>query len=554
MAGLTFTPRPSLTAYVQAGACLRAAVEPGGGGAGARAQPAARGGAEGAAPRRPRVRHPVRVSPRAERHRDPRRDRESRGRTATSARRGSRSSCSAEPTASWFAAASYAFTDAELTRFSEAVAGFDPTARHGGGPLRQRAAPSRRGTPGALWTVKRFGAGVGLGGGARYVGEQFIAEDNAFAIDSYLTVDAMASYRVRRRHAQRELQEHHRPRVRDARLRPHGGHPRRSLRGVRHARRVLRPVTAAPAGLEARASAARSALDAWTREVVAWHFDPATGTPFWLDWAARAGWDPRREVKGYADLDRFGSFEDEWLRGGPVRRWVPRATPTSRSTSSRPAAAPACRSPASTSTTSGIDYEAFSDTLPDESFPQGRGLAGGGPERPAPAAPGGGAPRQHRGGICFMVDLDPRWVIKLIKAGELGGGGGLQAARGRAGAHPAARARHHPLPVHHPQAARGAVREDLAQEGGHHRRLLRRHRDDPAVPPLRGGGAAGGGGLRPHLRQHAHGPGRHTSRGPARRRLRHHLLPAGAAGHDRGRGSRPPGARWWTTARPGACA
>jgi phenylacetate-coenzyme A ligase PaaK-like adenylate-forming protein len=26
---------------------------------------------------------------------------------------------------------------------------------------------------------------------------------------------------------------------------------------------------------------------------------------------------------------------------------------------------------------------------------------------------------QYRGGICFMVDLDPRWVIKLIKAGEM---------------------------------------------------------------------------------------------------------------------------------------
>src|SRR5260221_594073 len=25
--------------------------------------------------------------------------------------------------------------------------------------------------------------------------------------------------------------------------------------------------------------------------------------------------------------------------------------------------------------------------------------------------------RQYRGGICFCVDLDPRWVIKLIKKG-----------------------------------------------------------------------------------------------------------------------------------------
>ena len=26
---------------------------------------------------------------------------------------------------------------------------------------------------------------------------------------------------------------------------------------------------------------------------------------------------------------------------------------------------------------------------------------------------------QHRGGICFMVDLDPRWVIKVIKNGQM---------------------------------------------------------------------------------------------------------------------------------------
>src|SRR5512143_489959 len=35
-------------------------------------------------------------------------------------------------------------------------------------------------------------------------------------------------------------------------------------------------------------------LDAWVREVVDWHFDPATGCPFWLEFAAKAGWDPRR--------------------------------------------------------------------------------------------------------------------------------------------------------------------------------------------------------------------------------------------------------------------
>ena len=34
------------------------------------------------------------------------------------------------------------------------------------------------------------------------------------------------------------------------------------------------------------------------REIVAWHFDPETGCPFWLDYATRLDWDPRREIRG----------------------------------------------------------------------------------------------------------------------------------------------------------------------------------------------------------------------------------------------------------------
>ena len=32
-----------------------------------------------------------------------------------------------------------------------------------------------------------------------------------------------------------------------------------------------------------RIARARQALDAHVREIVAWHFDPATGCPFWLE-------------------------------------------------------------------------------------------------------------------------------------------------------------------------------------------------------------------------------------------------------------------------------
>ena len=68
--------------------------------------------------------------------------------------------------------------------------------------------------------------------------------------------------------------------------------------------------------LQANAHAAREALDAHVREIVAWHFDPETGCPFWLDWAAGSDWDPRQEIQGFDDLSKFGLFEDERVLGG----------------------------------------------------------------------------------------------------------------------------------------------------------------------------------------------------------------------------------------------
>ena len=75
--------------------------------------------------------------------------------------------------------------------------------------------------------------------------------------------------------------------------------------------------------------AARERLDAHVREIVRWHFDPKTGCPFWLERAKQLDFDPLTDVQSYGDLDKFGLFEDEWLRGGPVRRWVPKAFETS---------------------------------------------------------------------------------------------------------------------------------------------------------------------------------------------------------------------------------
>jgi hypothetical protein len=167
----------------------------------------------------------------------------------------------------------------------------------------------------------------------------------------------------------------------------------------------------------AQVKQAREALDAWVREVVAWHFDPATGSPFWLERAKTLGFNPRDKVQGFADLPLFGGFEDEWLRGGPVQRWVPKAL------SGRPVYTFETGGTTGTPKTRiniddfRIDYEIFSTTFPDEHFPRGGNWLMLGPSGPRRLRLAVEHLAQHRGGICFCVDLDPRWVIKLIKKG-----------------------------------------------------------------------------------------------------------------------------------------
>jgi hypothetical protein len=171
--------------------------------------------------------------------------------------------------------------------------------------------------------------------------------------------------------------------------------------------------------LLARQAEARKALDAWVREVVAWHFSPETGTPFWLDFAKRKGWDPRADVKAYDDLERFGSFEDEWLRGGPVRQWVPKGyadKPISIFETGGSTGVPKARINYQDFR---IDYSEFSEKLPDAYFPKGADWLQVGPSGPRRLRLAVEHLCQVRGGICFMVDLDPRWVIKLIKRGEM---------------------------------------------------------------------------------------------------------------------------------------
>jgi phenylacetate-coenzyme A ligase PaaK-like adenylate-forming protein len=162
---------------------------------------------------------------------------------------------------------------------------------------------------------------------------------------------------------------------------------------------------------------ARAQLDAQVRDVVRWHFSPDTGTPFWLEKAKAFNFDPLKDVSGWDDVKKFPFFEDEWLRGGPVTRWIPKGykdKPWYVFETGGTTGIPKSRVVADDFR---IDYEMMSDSFPDTFFPKGANWLMLGPSGPRRLRLAVEHLCQYRGGICFCIDLDPRWVVKLIKKG-----------------------------------------------------------------------------------------------------------------------------------------
>jgi len=174
--------------------------------------------------------------------------------------------------------------------------------------------------------------------------------------------------------------------------------------------------TADNSTLEQRTEEARGRLDAHVREMVQWHFDPETGCPFWLEHARGLDFDPRSEVHCFDDLKRLGHFQDEWLRGGPVRRCIPRGLAGKPAYVFETGGSTGVPKSRVNVTDFQTDYELFGDNLPEAGFPRGADWLMLGPTGPRRLRLAIEHLAQYRGGIAFFVDLDPRWVGKLVKA------------------------------------------------------------------------------------------------------------------------------------------
>ncbi|MFD6424604.1 phenazine antibiotic biosynthesis protein [Streptomyces sp. NPDC060198] len=160
--------------------------------------------------------------------------------------------------------------------------------------------------------------------------------------------------------------------------------------------------------------------DDFVRAAMEWHFDPATGSPFWLNRARTLDFDPRTDVRTLADLALFPNVAGE-LRHAPVADLVPRGY------GEHPDVVGVFESGGTTGVPKRVvllrDWLdrmlAWSNaTLDAHGFPRGTdwlGLVPTGPHIVGEYFRRSAATFGRHG---FAVDLDPRWVKRCIAEGR----------------------------------------------------------------------------------------------------------------------------------------
>ncbi|MDT3398361.1 phenazine antibiotic biosynthesis protein [Streptomyces sp. B1866] len=160
--------------------------------------------------------------------------------------------------------------------------------------------------------------------------------------------------------------------------------------------------------------------DAFVQAAMEWHFNPDTGSPFWLARAASLPFDPRTDVRTIADLTLFPNVTAE-LREVPARDLIPRGygpnppvvgVYESGGTTGAPKRV-VCLSDWMDRLTRGLS--AGLDAL---GVPRGLDWLAIAPSGPHMVGEMVGRAAERHGGIMFRIDMDPRWVKKLFATGR----------------------------------------------------------------------------------------------------------------------------------------
>jgi hypothetical protein len=161
-------------------------------------------------------------------------------------------------------------------------------------------------------------------------------------------------------------------------------------------------------------------LDDWTRHVVRRHFDPRFGSPYWLRVTAGLSFDPR-DITRYTELAAFGPFPIGVLRDLDPADLVPQ-------TEGRPLAGRIYESGGTTGdpcrvfyTRKMIEHRALWRrwSFDADGLLPGRAWVQATPTGPHIIGNGTFELTDFFGSRVYLIDMDPRWVKRLIRDGRL---------------------------------------------------------------------------------------------------------------------------------------
>ena len=165
---------------------------------------------------------------------------------------------------------------------------------------------------------------------------------------------------------------------------------------------------------ESNLQTAQAQLDAHTRDIIAWHFTPDSGCPYWLDWAKK-NFDPRKEVNSFADLiAKFPHFQDESLRDMQPEVWVPAKFKGQQFNIFETGGTTGMPKQRIGWDDYKVDYSEFSEKISDDHFPRNHYWLMMGPTGPRRLRLAIEHLAKVRGSSCYFIDLDPRFVKKVI--------------------------------------------------------------------------------------------------------------------------------------------
>ncbi|MCC4321068.1 arylcarboxylate reductase [Streptomyces sp. SID8361] len=160
--------------------------------------------------------------------------------------------------------------------------------------------------------------------------------------------------------------------------------------------------------------------DEWTRRVVRRHFDPETGSPYWLERAKELSFDPR-DITRHAELTEFGPFDLDVLRTRDPRDFVPLAV-------DRPLTGRVWDSGGTTGAPCRVFYtpemivqrgvwRRWSFTT--EGFEPHRTWLQATPTGPHLIGNGVWEAGDLHQGVVYAIDMDPRWVKRLLRTARM---------------------------------------------------------------------------------------------------------------------------------------